>query len=121
GRVTKGDTVRAVDEALPAGTLDHSVAATAVHALPFCEGAAFRFGGYDPAEGSMRDAVYHVLGAERVEIGGAMRDVWTAEVRVADRMVRMHVDRATGQELDWAMPGPGGAILRGVSRIPATR
>jgi len=33
----------------------------------------------------------------------------------------MHVDRATGQELDWTMSGPGGAVLRGVSRSSGTR
>ena len=120
GRVTQGDSARAIDAEVPVGMFDYSVASAAVKSLPLCEGAVIRVSGYDAASGP-RQTVYQILRAEQVEIGGASRDVWTAEVQVGDRTVRMHIDRATGRELDWSFSGPGGAVLRGVSQIFNTR
>lgn len=121
GRVTghgmHGETAQTIDQALPEGTFDFSVGSTAMRALPMCEGALLRVGGYDPATGQIREVAYRVVGAERVEIGGAPREVWTADAQTAGRTVRLHIDRATGRELQWAASGPGGATLRGVSQI----
>jgi hypothetical protein len=33
----------------------------------------------------------------------------------------MHLDRATGRELEWILSGPNGAAVRGTSRIFNTR
>jgi hypothetical protein len=120
GRVTEGDSARAIDAEVPAGMFDYSVGSVAVKSLPLCEGAVIRVTGYDAAHGP-REAVYHILGAERVEIGGAPRDVWTADVQVGERTVRMHLDRATGRELEWILSGPNGAAVRGTSHIFNTR
>lgn len=120
GRVTQGDSVRAIDAEVPPGMFDYSVASAAVKGMPLCEGAAIRVAGYDAVTGP-RETVYRILRAERVEIGGAPRDVWTADVQVGDRTVRMHLDRATGRELDWSFSGPNGAVLRGVTQIFTTR
>lgn len=120
GRVTQGDTARTVDAEVPAGVFDYSVASIAVKSLPLCEGAVIRVSGYDAA-GGPRETVYQILRAEQVEIGGAPREVWTADVQVGDRTVRMHIDRATGRELGWSFSGPGGAVLRGTSQIFNTR
>lgn len=117
GRVTNGDTVRAVNDPLPEGTLEFSVVNTAVRAVPVCEGSVVRAAGYDPSTGKMREAVVRVLGGERVEIGGAPRDVWTTEVKLDDRTVQIRVDRGTGRELEWRMTGPNGGVMRGVSAI----
>ncbi|HEU4560331.1 MAG TPA: hypothetical protein VFS20_20950 [Longimicrobium sp.] len=120
GRVTEGDSVKTVDAEVPPGMFDYSVASQAVKSLPMCAGAVIRVSGYDAAHGP-RETVYQILRAEQVEIGGAPRDVWTADVQVGDRTVRMHIDRATGRELDWSFSGPNGAVLRGVSQIFNTR
>ena len=120
GRVTQGDSARTLDAEVPAGMFDYSVASVAVRSLPLCEGAAIRVAGYDAVTGP-RETVYRILRAEQVEIGGAQRDVWTADVQVGDRTVRTHIDRATGRDLDWSFSGPNGAVLRGVSQIFTTR
>ncbi|HYH79449.1 MAG TPA: hypothetical protein VEX86_06620 [Longimicrobium sp.] len=120
GRVTEGDSARQVDAEVPAGSFDYSVGSAAVKGIPLCEGAVIRVAGYDPMRGP-RETIYRILRAERVEIGGAPRDVWTADVQVGDRTVRMHLDRATGRELDWSIAGPNGATMRGTSRIFTTR
>jgi hypothetical protein len=120
GRVTEGDSARAIDAEVPAGMFDYSVASIAVKSLPLCEGAVIRVTGYDAASGP-RETVYRILRGERVEIGGAPRDVWTADVQVGERTVRMHLERATGRELDWTLSGPNGAVMRGTSRIFNTR
>lgn len=121
GRVTghemRGDTMQSIDQPIPEGTFDYSVANAAVAALPLCEGAVIRVGGYDPAAGQIRDLTFHVLGGERVPIGGAPREVWTLDAQMAGRTVRIHVDRASGRELQWAVAGPGGGTLRGTSQI----
>jgi len=118
GRTMRGDTTKALDAAIPEGTLDYSTTNAAVRALPLCEGAVVRVSGFDPATGDVREAVYRVVGAERVEIGGAPRDVWTVDVTVNNRTVRMHIDRATGRELDWALPpAANGVTVKSTSQI----
>jgi hypothetical protein len=117
GRRMQGDTMRAVSDAVPDGTLNFAVANTAIHAIPFCDGVVIRMAGYDPSTGQMRDAVFHVLEAASLEIGGEVRDVWVAELTTGGRTGRLYVDRATGRELEFAIIGPGGATLRGTSAI----
>jgi len=117
GRAMHGDTAKTIDQALPEGTFDHSVTSTAIRAVALCPGAVIRVSGYDPARGEIAETVHRVVSAESVEIGGAPRDVWAMEVAVGGRTVKMHVDRATGRELDWAVTGPGGATLHGTSQI----
>ena len=117
GRRMRGDTAVAIDEAIPAGTFDYSVGSIAVRAMPWCEGATIRVSGFDPATASVRDVVYHVLGADEVEIGGAKRGVWAADVAVGGRTVRTLVDRATGRELAWKADMPNGSSLRGTSVV----
>jgi hypothetical protein len=117
GRQMRGDTAKTIDRELPEGTLDYSVSNSSLRAIPLCDGVVIRAGGYDPSRDTIVETVHRVAGAERIDIGGAPRDVWTMDVTVADRTVRLHIDRATGRELDWTVNGPGGATMRGTSQI----
>jgi hypothetical protein len=111
------DSTRERDDALPVGMFDYSVGSAAFGAAALCPGVAVRIPGYDPA-GILRerDIVMRVLSAGTVTIGGAPREVWDVEADVGDRVVRMHVDPATGRQLDWSVTGPNGVTMRGTAR-----
>ena len=110
------DSTRERDEPIPAGMFDYSVASAAVGAGALCAGAAVRVSGYDPTSGP-REITMRVLSAETVTIGGAPREVWNVETDIGDRVVKMHIDRATGRQLAWSVAGPNGITMRGTTRV----
>jgi hypothetical protein len=111
------DSTRERDVPLPAGMFDYSVGAELLALGGLCPGTVLRIPGYDPTQGP-REMVMRVVSAETVVIGGAPREVWNVESGTDGRIVRMQVDRATGRQLAWSVAGPGGATMRGTSRIP---
>jgi len=115
GTLVRGDTTKAVDQALDAGIFELSVGSDAVGAVPLCPGAVVHVSSYDPAVG-MRESDFRMLGPEAVSIGGRQYTGFAIATTVNQREVKLYVDPATKHLFAWQAEG-GGVTMRGTSRF----
>jgi hypothetical protein len=118
GTLVRGDTTRAVDQALDPGIFELSVSGDVMSAVELCPGSVVRVSSYDPAVG-MRESEFRLLGAESVEIGGRQYTGFAVATTVNQRAVKLYLDPADRHLFAWHAEG-GGVTMRGTSRfLPA--
>ncbi|MEJ2207297.1 MAG: hypothetical protein P8170_24745 [Gemmatimonadota bacterium] len=87
-----------VDEAIPSGLFDYSIAMMVANLLPLEEGYEATLATYDIHRGPQFVHV-NVSGTEEVTVGGARFDAWRMDVDFGGPPVTRWVDRATRREL----------------------